>query len=379
MARTSVCVVGPGTRFLSGITYYTLNLCNALTARADVSAILVRRLLPKRLYPGRARVGTAVTTLELDPRVHSFDGVDWFWLPSLLQAIAFLRRRRPSHLVLEWWTGTTLHTYLVLAIVARRLGARVVIEFHETQDVGEAGAHPLARRYVDACAPLLFRRAARYVAHSMHERASISAQYGIPESAIAVIPHAAGGHLRRGARTHSPDGTCNLLFFGVIRPFKGLEDLVRAFDLLEQEDPTAYRLSVVGETWESWTLPAELIDASPFRDRISFVNRYVSDAEVEAAFAAADVVVLPYRRSAQSGPLHVAMDFGLPVVTTAVGGLVESAGGYAGAVLVEPADPEAIAAGIRRARSLVGHPFSAPSDWSATGRLYDELFTDGAE
>jgi glycosyltransferase involved in cell wall biosynthesis len=373
--RARVCVVGPGTRFLSGITYYTFALSNALADVAEVSAVLMRRLLPERLYPGRERVGTEIAKLDLDPRVRRFDGVDWFWLPSLLRAAAFLLRTRPSHLVLQWWTGTTLHTYLALAAIARCLGARVVIEFHETQDVGEA-RHRFATRYVSALAPLLFRQASHYVAHSEHERSAISEHYAIDGAEIAVIPHATYAHYRGGACRHEHDD-CNLLFFGIVRPFKGLEDLVRAFELLADENPSRYRLTIVGETWEGWSLPAELIAASRHADRITFVNRYVSDDEVDAAFADADLVVLPYHRSNQSGPLHVAMNYGLPVVVTAVGGLIESVQEYEGAVLVEPGEPAALAAAIDRAQPLVGRRFADPRGWDQTARRYLDLFAAG--
>ena len=84
-------------------------------------------------------------------------------------------------------------------------------------------------------------------------------------------------------------------------------------------------------------------------------------------------VVLPYHRSSMSGPLQVAMDYGLPVVVTKVGGLVEAAEGYGGAVLVEPRDPESLRDGILRAEGLVGGDFSAPHDWNATRELYREV------
>ena len=50
---------------------------------------------------------------SLPPRVRVFDGVDWFWLPSLLRALAFLVRQRPDVVVLQWWSGTVLHSYLI--------------------------------------------------------------------------------------------------------------------------------------------------------------------------------------------------------------------------------------------------------------------------
>ena len=79
---------------------------------------------------------------------------------------------------------------------------------------------------------------------------------------------------------------------------------------------------MVGETWEGWTAPDQAIARSPHADLIERVDRYVTDTELTAYFERADAVVLPYHRSSSSGPLQIAMSAGLPVVVTAVGGLV---------------------------------------------------------
>jgi glycosyltransferase involved in cell wall biosynthesis len=130
----------------------------------------------------------------------------------------------------------------------------------------------------------------------------------------------------------------------------------------------------VGETWEGWTLPGELIARSRYRDRITFVNRYVADGEADAIFAGADVAILPYRRCSQSGTLHLAMQYGLPVVATAVGGLVEAVAGYGGAVLTEPANAAALVASLRRAAALRGQRFAAPRSWAETAQRYHDFF-----
>ena len=84
----------------------------------------MRRLLPRRLYPGKARVGSQLADLRYDDSVRVLDGVDYFWWPSLFRAFRFLLRERPDVVVFEWWSATVLHTYLALAAVARLLGAR---------------------------------------------------------------------------------------------------------------------------------------------------------------------------------------------------------------------------------------------------------------
>jgi glycosyltransferase involved in cell wall biosynthesis len=87
---------------------------------------------------------------------------------------------------------------------------------------------------------------------------------------------------------------------------------------------------------------------------------------VGAAFAHADVAVLPYRRSSSSGILHVAMSWGLPTVVTSVGGLPEAANGYAGAVFVPPDDQASLKDGLMKAAALAGQKFPDPRSWHDT-------------
>lgn len=372
-----VCVVGSGTRFLSGITVYTYRLANALSFRHSVSAILMRQLVPRRFYPGRQRVGTKLDRLSFRPSVQTYDGVDWYWIPSLLRGIWFLCRQRPQVIIFQWWSGSVFHSYLVLALVARLLRARLIIEFHEVLDTGEARL-VLARWYVGVMAPLLLRLADGFSFHTEADRIAVKSRHRVRARPTAILPHGPHDHYQEAAtgRTHreAPDSACNVLYFGVIRPYKGLEDLIAAFDRIPIEQIERFWLTVVGETWEGWQLPRELIQASPYRHRISFVNRYVDDEEVAAFFAGADAVALPYHRSAISGPLHVAMGYGLPVIVTRVGGLVESTEGYAGAVLVPPQDPEALRQALEEVAILRGQRFAHPQSWSATASAYAGLF-----
>ncbi len=371
-----ICVVGSGTRFLSGISVYTTRLANALSRSNRVSIVTMRELLPRRLYPGRQRVGADLTEIRLEPGVSRFDGIDWYWLPSLLRGIWFLVRERPHVLILQWWTGTVLHTYLALSLVARLLGARVVIEFHEVLDTGEANIRPV-RAYVGVLAPVVVGLAAAFTVHSSIDEALVRTRYRIGRRRpIAVLPHGPHDHYQEAAGVpalrEAPPETCNLLFFGVIRPYKGLEDLVAAFDAIPPDMIHRYWLTVVGETWEGWTLPAELIAASRHVDRITFVNRYVHDSELDAYLRGADAVILPYRRSSLSGPLHVAMGYGLPIVMTDVGGNAEAAEGYGGILLVPPSDPAGLRAAIEGLEpSDVRHEH--PHSWEQTAGRYDDL------
>ena len=372
-----VCVVGSGKRFLSGISYYTLRLANVLAQSHNVSAILMRRLLPKAFYPGRERVGVNLTQLEYDPGVRVFDGIDWYWLPSIFRSLAFLIRERPDVVIFQWWSGTVLHSYLLLALVARLLKSQVIIEFHEVLDTAEAKL-PFAQTYVRLFAPLLVRLAHGFVIHSEYDKKLLQRHYSLEKRPMALIPHGPYNHHQltdEGQRYRiAPPTCCNLLFFGVIRPFKGLEDLIMAFNSLPESQISQYWLTIVGETWEGWTLPTKLIEQSQYRDRITFVNRYVSDAEVSQFFAGADAVVLPYHRSSASGPLHIAMSSGLPVVVTSVGGLTEAVAGYDGAILVPPEDTILLQEALLQVATLRGRRFADLHSWEHTVACYQTLF-----
>ena len=331
-----VLVIGAGWHMTSGISHYTYRLCAALSERYDVSAVLMRRLVPRAAYPGAARVGADVTEAAYPAPMPVYDGVDWYWGPSMRGALAFIDRQRPNVVILQWWTGAVLHSYLRMASHAARRGARVIVEWHETQDAGEAGL-PGARRYVGALMPWLLAWSAGHVVHSEFDLGAITSAYPLGMAPVRVIRHGPYDHLSppptaaRAGRPCPDDGPMRLLYLGLVRPFKGVEDLVEAFSGLDRDQAERFRLAIVGETWEGWTAPAAAIARSPHADLIERVDRYVTDAEVSDWYARSDAVVLPYHRSSASGPLQIAMSAGLPVVVTAVGGLAEATSDYQGA------------------------------------------------
>ena len=360
------------------MSYYTIRLTNALAQRFVVAIIPMRQLIPTFLYPGRSRVGSIATSLEVDRTVVMMGEIDWFWGSNLARGARRLRAWRPDAAIFQWWTGSVLHTYLVLALFARLQGTRVVIEFHEVLDTAEQRI-PLARAWVRVLGRPFFALADAFVIHSEADRQPISERYGLGNRPCVVIPHGPIDHFASDDDSPSlplrdpPAGVINLLFFGTIRPYKGLEDLVEAFEMLDDDEVVHYWLTVVGETWEGWDLPIRLIEGSRRRSRITLVNRFVEDDEVTAYFAGADAAVLPYHRSSASSPASVAMANGLPLVLTAVGGLPEAVAGYDGAIMVPPRDPQALRDAIRGLPQLCGRRYQDPHSWENIASAYEGL------
>ena len=136
-----------------------------------------------------------------------------------------------------------------------------------------------------------------------------------------------------------------LLFFGLIRPYKGLSVLLDAFGLLQTQD---VQLIVAGECYQDANRYRRHIEDLGLTQRIHFHDRYIPNEEVSKYFSAADVVVLPYLSATGSGIVQIAFAFGVPVIVSAVGGIPELVQDNRTGLLVPPDDPNALAGAVDR-------------------------------
>jgi glycosyltransferase involved in cell wall biosynthesis len=137
----------------------------------------------------------------------------------------------------------------------------------------------------------------------------------------------------------------HLLFFGVIRPTKGLHVLLQAMHELRD-----CRLTIAGDFKEA-SYKKKILEciAQLPKDRVRLIDRFVDDTEIPGLFAQSGLVILPYTFFyGQSGVLRLAMKYGVPVVASEVGGSGESVRAWRVGESVPPCDPEALARAIRR-------------------------------
>lgn len=363
-----IAVFGPGATFLSGISYYTAGLSRALSERHEVTAVLFRKMLPRLFFPGRARVGAPLA--RLDHGHARVVEVDWHNPGTWLAA---LRTVRDADVwVLPWWTASVFHVYLAMSLLRRRRTA-LAVEFHELLDPLEA-RNPGLRWYTRFASALLVKQASVAVVHSEADRKRVAERFGVEASVVPhglfEYPRVAREEARRRLSIAEPRV---LLYFGIVRRYKGLPVLLDAFDLLPEDLARETRLLLVGEPWDDEATLRARITASPRGDRITWVDRYVSDDEVPLFFGAADAVVLPYLRASQSGVAHIAMARGLPVILSRVGGL-EALQDYAGAAFVAAGDATRLADAIEKLlrSGPRTHP-PPPLRFADTVRRYEEV------
>jgi len=192
----------------------------------------------------------------------------------------------------------------------------------------------------------LYERVDAVVAHSGHGRERLAHEIGIAPEKVTVIPHGAFEHLTRVHGERPLPGALAavrgpvVLFFGLLRPYKGIDVLLDAWRRLGP-DPGA----------ELWIVGRARMDTSALRaaspPSVRWIERFVRDEELAAYFRRADLAVLPYRQAEQSGVLFTALAFGTPLLASSVGGFPDIAAAGA-AALVAPGDAEALASALQR-------------------------------
>jgi glycosyltransferase involved in cell wall biosynthesis len=378
-----ISIFGPSTRFLSGITYFTIRLSNALVSIGRIDAILFRHMLPKKLFPGWKRVGKTLTSECFDPRVKVHEMLDWFNPVSWMNACA--RARNTEVLILPWWTSSVAHMYLFVQVFIRKRRF-VVIEFHEPVDPLEDASLPL-RMYARVSGWLVRTLASGYITHTRYDRDLIVQRYHIPAENIRIIPHGLYdqyAHIdpQKAKNTLAIREEYVILFFGLLRRFKGVRYLIEGFEMLPHEIKKQSRLCIVGEAWEDQESVTKA-HTSPDRDRITMVDRYVRDEEVALYYSAADVFAGPYTRESHDpcAVCHIAMSYGLPVVASHTGGMIESLGSYEGVWFVPPEDPAAIRDALVNIYRERGKRYPVPESlrWDRIAIQWREFLIQGLE
>lgn len=351
----TIAVLGPVYPYRGGIAHYTARLVRALAeAGEEVLTVNLTRQYPSALFPGSS---------QEDGSKQPFETVSERWVDSMrpdtwFRTVARLRRRGVKKLVIQWWHPYFAPSFGTIGRLARRAGIEVVFVCHNVEPHEGTPFDRLALMWA-------YGGADRFVVHAQAERSKME-RYAAGRP-VAVVAHpvydlfaevaspdpaAARAELGLGAEEEV------LLFFGLIRPYKGLDVLLRAMPEILAKRPV--KLVVAGECYGDDKPLHALIAELGIGAALKLDLKYVPNEAVATYMVAADAVVVPYLHATQSGIVQVAYAFGKPVITTRVGGIPEVVWEGETGLLVPPSDPVALAAAVERffAEKLAA-PFAA--------------------
>ena len=304
---------------LKGNAYYCASLAKELSKKINVEFISFRKLYPEYLYPGGEKdldpefQVKETGTLSIRRLITYYNPFSWIWA-------GFAARNKIVHL--QWWSMPVALIYIVILIVLRLRRKTIMFTIHNIMPHEKS-------RFDKILTKLVLGFGQQYFVHSQQNAKTLCEMFGFKDHQIVVIPMPVHNMYSKGSISKDvarfnvdiPMERRVLLCFGNIRRYKGIDDLLRAFQLVLEHEPKAYLL-IVGQAWVSWDRYQSLIRELKLQHDVKAVLEYVPMSRVKYYFSSADLVVLPYKRfDAQSGVGNIALAFGLPLVVTDVGGL----------------------------------------------------------
>lgn len=304
--RRRVALIGPVPPFSGGIAHHDAMLIEALEPLAELLVVSFTRQLPRLLWFGKPDIEADAEPMAKAYVRYVIDSLNpWTWRAG----VKLVRDFKPDLVILPWSTVIWGPCYYYLAGALRRRGIHVRFFCHRVIDHQKAG-------WKGALTVPVLRRADSYAVHARALERQLKALF--PAARVLVHPHPIYGQFPAPARTLPRGAALELLFYGYVRPYKGLDVLIEAMGLLKDRD---VRLTVVGEFWIDRAAVERRIAELGIADRVELVDRYVSEAETADYFARADVVVLPYRSATSSGVAAIAYHYEKPLIVTRTGGL----------------------------------------------------------
>lgn len=331
--------------YRGGIAQFNQKLTEALLQEGhEVLCSNWKRQYPRLIFPGESQLSeggrlengpiplldsinprtwkrTAEHLLAWDPDVLLVP----FWhaalTPALGTVMARMKQKKPSLLIIGLMHNATSHD-------AKPWDIWLTKRFLKRVDRTWTLSEQVASRIQD----LLPNRSSRVFFHPLYD------QY--PELQTMV-------DARKALHLPSQDEADIVLFFGLIRRYKGLKTLIRAKELLASSNKPVHVL-IAGESYDDWKPYDALINAGERPEQVHVHTRFILDAELPKFFGACNAVCLPYLTASQSGVTAIALHYGIPVVASDVGGLSEYLTTPGTGAVCPPNDPAALALGIQQ-------------------------------
>lgn len=325
-----IVIIGPAHPFRGGIA-----LGNELMAADfqkqghDTEIITFTKQYPSFLFPGKSQFSEseAPKSIRITRSIHAYNPLNWFKVGRQL------RIKNPDLIIIRYWLplmGPAFGT--ILRCVKKNKHTKIIGLFdnvipHEKR----IGDKPFTRYFIK---PLDgFVTMAKSVEHDLlsFDTAKPRALHPHP-----IFPNYGQLIEQKEARKilNIPKDAFTILFFGLIRPYKGLDILLEAIH--KSAYTSSIHLVIAGECYTDEETYSNVLATYNLTQNVTFHNHFIKDEDVRTYFSAANILALPYRSATQSGVTQIAYHFNLPMIVSNVGALPDMVPHEKLGLLIEP-------------------------------------------
>ena len=314
-----IVILGTAYPFRGGLATFNERLARQLQAEGhQVEVITFTLQYPSFLFPGKTQYSTenAPADLQISQQVNSCNPLNWIKVGRRIQ------KMQPDLLITCYWMAFFAPCYSIIERLAKRNGKTRCIALVHNMIPHEPSI--LDKLF----APFFVRSTDGFVALSESVVKDIDRldKNAKPKTSY---PHPIYDHYGEKMSKEEACQALNLnpenqymLFFGLVRAYKGLDWLLDAFGQVKEELKDL-QLIIAGEFYEDEDKYRMQIAANGLEDRVIIKNEFIADADLCKYFGAANLIVQPYKSATQSGVTQVAFHFEKPCLVTNVGGLGE--------------------------------------------------------
>ncbi|MBU2445472.1 MAG: glycosyltransferase family 4 protein [Bacteroidetes bacterium] len=348
--KKKICLIGPAYPYRGGNALFVAHLYSALSDKYNVHVINFTKLYPKFLFPGSRQEDISQVGVKTHPSeriINSTNPLTWF------KAVRKIKQLNPDLIAFIWYNPFFGMAFNFIAGRLKKSFPGKTLFIAENIISHEA-------RFVDSfLTNIALRHADKFLVLSEVVEKEIKELYPDKKVFRSSLPIYDCYQFDSSITKVTAREKINLsvdknviLFFGYIRAYKGLMNLIEAMPkVLKYDNDTV--LLIVGEFYEEKDKYLNEIEKLELGKNVKIIAEFVPNEDVGLYYTASDLVVLPYKSATQSGILNIAYGFKRPVVVTNVGGLPELVEEGKTGFIVEPNDPDALAEGIIKYFSLI--------------------------
>jgi len=335
-------LIGPIYPYRGGISHYTYYLDRALQhAGHETQVISFKRQYPRWLYPGTTDQDPSRIALKSNAVFTLDPFYPWTWFSSEQQIASW----KPDLVIIQWWTP---FWGVPFGVISNRLVKDDISTVYMIHNVLPHEQSPLDRWFAKSA----LSRGNAFITQTIPQKERLMKL--IPGALVQVCEHPIYSQFSINQPTKLdarrslglPEQGTILLFFGIVRPYKGLNIVLEALHHLKNAALEPH-LVIAGEFWENITAYQSRIAELGLIDQIHLVNRYIPNEEVDYYFSAADVLLAPYTGGTQSGVISLGFGYGIPMIISEKAAEGITTGELNNISIVPTADAQSLAAGIQ--------------------------------